>query len=401
MNKEPLRVAIFSNFLPPAYSGAGQQAVRIATWLKRTGHNVFFVTPRHPDHEYDSTINGIPVYDVKIKKVSGNRGNIMAGIKALGVLIKKRDEYDILFCPYMGTLIGFLFLALKVLRKKIIIRMSLFLDDPALFKKRKLALYYLLPYHLADKIIAPSTARLKGVLRTYPQKVSRLTRINNCVDTQKFLPCKSDKEKKELFKSLQLEPEKKYVSFVGRIIERKGVEFLIDAWSRVAKQYDDAILLLIGPVDYKSKGENGSEFPFFSKIKNKINDYGLNEKIKFIGETDIVQNYLKISDVFVFASVAEGLPSAPIEAMATGVPPVVLNIEDIMSDIIDSGKDGIIINDKNIENFSNSILRFLKDEEYKIESGKKARLKVVENFSIESVGQEYISLFYDALNHNH
>ena len=180
---------------------------------------------------------------------------------------------------------------------------------------------------------------------------------------------------------------------MGRIIERKGIDFLIDVWNEVNKTYDGAILLLIGPVDYESKGKGSSIDPFISKLKDKIARYNLETKIVFIGETNIVHRYLQIADVFVFASTAEGLPSAPIEAMAAAVPPVVLNIKDIMTDIINSGQDGIIIENKNVSEFSEAVVRLLQNNEYREKVGKNARKKVEQYFSEKKVCESYIKLF--------
>ncbi|MCF6281216.1 MAG: glycosyltransferase family 4 protein [Candidatus Polarisedimenticolaceae bacterium] len=392
MEQRPLRIAMLCPYLPPIYSGAGQQALRIGTALKSKGHNVFFVTASHSVESKHQLLNGVDTFYSRIERMSSYRGQIMFGLKSLIVLFKKRKEFDILFSPGMGAMLGFLYFSLKIFDKKIILRMSVFTDDPGIIKKRKISSYLLLPYKLADCIIAPSTARLNGVVNNLPNHGHKVTRINNCVNTKHFSPCVSSISKNELLRKLQLQTDQKYVIFVGRIIARKGVDFLVDVWREVIQQYSNATLLFVGPYDFASKGINKTD-PVMQKLQVKINNYNLDKKIIFTGQVDNVSDYLKVSDVFVFASEAEGLPSAPIEAMSSGVPPVVLDIEDIMPDIIDSEENGIIVASKDAEAFSNSILKLLTDEQYSEQMSINARQKICANFSINVVTEKYEQLF--------
>lgn len=396
MNQNHLKIAMLCPYLPPMYSGAGHQALRIGTELKSRGHDIFFVTSSNNRQEQNHALNGIDVFYTNAKRMNSYYGQFTFGLKSLLILYKKRNEFDILFSPGMGPLIGFLYKFMKILNKKVVLRMSVFADDPGILKKRKIGTYLLLPYHLADIIIAPSTARMKGVIENLPELHSKLVRMNNCVNINQFRPCNSIDEKTHLLKTLELNPKRKYVSYVGRIIERKGVDFLIDAWKEVIEKYNNACLLLVGPYDYSSKGSTRTD-PMLHKLKLKLEKYNLHNNVIFTGQVDNVSDYLKISDVFVFASQAEGLPSAPIEAMASGIPPVVLDIKDIMSDIIDTGEDGIIVPTKNPGLFASSIIDLLKDSEHATNLGEMARKKICNNFSIKVVGEYYINLFIKVL----
>jgi len=393
MGKKPLKIAILAQYLPPIYSGAGRQALKIGMELHNKGHSVFFVTCRYPTLKPRPVINGIKTYEVTTRNISSIQGHFTFGIKALIILLKKRHDFDILFSPGMCPLIAFVFIILKALNKKIVLRMSLFTDNPEILKRRKIGRYLLLPYHLADSIVAPSTARLKDASQAFPEYAEKIVRINNCVNTKVFNYCSDNEEKLLLKKKLNLDPGLQYVSYVGRIIKRKGIEFLIEAWKEVVKDYDKAVLLLIGPNDYASKGKINSDNSFYRKINKEIENSNIGNKVIFIGETNKVPEYLKVSDVFVFASIAEGLPSAPIEAMAAGVPPVVLDIKDIMTDIIDTGQNGLIISQGDIDCFREELIRVLKDDIYRLELSRRAREKAVKHFSVECVGQKYIELF--------
>ena len=130
MNKKPLKVAMLCPYLPPMYSGAGHQALRIGIELKNKGHDIFFVTASNHAQEKNHKLNGMDVYYTKIKRMNSFYGQILFGLKSLFILYRKRNEFDILYSPGMGSSIGFLFKCMKILNKKVVLRMSVFTDDP-------------------------------------------------------------------------------------------------------------------------------------------------------------------------------------------------------------------------------------------------------------------------------
>lgn len=108
--------------------------------------------------------------------------------------------------------------------------------------------------------------------------------------------------------------------FVGEISKRKNQEFLVDAM----KQLEGCTLTLVG---------SGSP-EYVCKLENKIKEEKLEDRIRLVGQTDRVYEYIKGCDVYVSASQIEGLPFNIMEAMYMQKPIVASNVKG-HSDLLD------------------------------------------------------------------
>ena len=106
----------------------------------------------------------------------------------------------------------------------------------------------------------------------------------------------------------------------GRFQPQKNQEFLVEIFSRYLKQDNNAILMLIG------QGENED------KVKQRISELGINDKVMLMGVRQDVNELLQAMDVFVLPSLFEGLGMVLIEAQAAGLPCV--TSKDVVPDIV-------------------------------------------------------------------
>lgn len=133
----------------------------------------------------------------------------------------------------------------------------------------------------------------------------KVTIINNAIDLGKFA---FNQDKRNLLrKELGLDG-KFVVGHVGRFMKQKNHDFLIKIFTEVAKQKNEAALLLIG------------EGPLFESIKNKVNIMGLTDKVIFLGARNDVGDLYNVMDVFALPSFYEGLPVVGVEVQANGLP---------------------------------------------------------------------------------
>ena len=131
-----------------------------------------------------------------------------------------------------------------------------------------------------------------------------ITIINNSINIEKF---KFDDDAR---KRIQIElniKDKFVVGHVGRFVQQKNHDFLLDVFSKVYEKNKNAILLLIG------------EGPLEKEIKKKVNDLRLNDAVYFLGIRKNVNELMQAMDVFVFPSLYEGLGMVLIEAQASGL----------------------------------------------------------------------------------
>ena len=97
------------------------------------------------------------------------------------------------------------------------------------------------------------------------------------------------------------------IGHVGRFVYQKNHDFIIDVFSHVCKQNENAVLLLVGEGELE---EN---------IRQKVNKLQLSDKVIFMGWRKDVQDILQAMDVFVLPSKFEGLPIVAVEAQAVGL----------------------------------------------------------------------------------
>jgi len=129
---------------------------------------------------------------------------------------------------------------------------------------------------------------------------------------------------------------------VGELNKNKNHEIIIKALYKIKEKNIHYMICGKGPLERR-----------FIKL---INKYNLNDNVHLMGfRTDIDEIY-KISDLFVFPSFREGLSVALMEALASGLPVIASNIRG-NNDLIEHGKNGILIDDNKIDSYVNAILQ--------------------------------------------
>lgn len=153
------------------------------------------------------------------------------------------------------------------------------------------------------------------------------------IDTKKFDIKMTDKEKKDLKKSLGLKKDDYVLTCVARLDKNKNQGFLINEMEELLKENNKIHLLLVGQDELNGYYQN------LTKEKE------LENNVHFLGRREDIPNILAITDIVVSASLREGLPVNVIEAFAAGKPVVALNCRG-MKDLVDEGKNGYVVEDK-------------------------------------------------------
>jgi glycosyltransferase involved in cell wall biosynthesis len=188
--------------------------------------------------------------------------------------------------------------------------------------------------------------------------------IPNGVDLKKFqIKNKIDYQEKiqETKKELGIEPSKRIIISVSRLVLKNGIEYLIEAFKYL--QQEKIILVIIG------------SGPLEEKLKAKVENLKLKGKVLFLGEisNEKVPKYLAMSDIFVRPSLSEGLGNAFLEAMAIGVPIIGTAVGGI-PDFLKDGETGLFCEVANPKSIAEKINLLLTDENLRqklIQNGKK------------------------------
>lgn len=108
---------------------------------------------------------------------------------------------------------------------------------------------------------------------------------------------------------------KRIVLFLARLHPKKGLDLLIEAWAKVAREHPDAHLVLAGP---DSEGTQ-------ARIEQYINQHRLQASVSFTGmlRDQMKWSALAAAECFVLPSYSEGLSVSALEAMGMGLPVIV------------------------------------------------------------------------------
>ncbi|WP_163538990.1 glycosyltransferase family 1 protein [Gracilibacillus sp. YIM 98692] len=129
--------------------------------------------------------------------------------------------------------------------------------------------------------------------------------IKNGIDVDKFLFNRDIRNKTR--KLLNLEG-KFVIGSVGKFTKTKNHTFLIDVFNDIQKKDKNAVLILIGTGNRKKM------------LQNKISKLNIEEKVKFLGNRNDVNDLMQAMDALIHPSLYEGLPLTLIEAQTSGLP---------------------------------------------------------------------------------
>lgn len=174
----------------------------------------------------------------------------------------------------------------------------------------------------------------------------------------------------------------KRVIAVGRLDYQKGFDRLIQAWQLVQHtgKFTDWKLDIFGQGEWQEM------------LQQMIDKAGLQDSLQIHQPTkQIGEEYVK-SDLLVMSSNYEGFPMVMIEAMACGLPVVSFDYKCGPKDIIQSGINGLLVPNGDIQALADAMMKVMEDEAYRKMLSLNAR-KVVDTYSEQAVMSQWIRLF--------
>ncbi|MCX6173173.1 MAG: glycosyltransferase family 4 protein [Ignavibacteriales bacterium] len=205
--------------------------------------------------------------------------------------------------------------------------------------------------------------------------------IHNGIEVDKFSHYNGNINNKI---KLKTEKDTVIIGSVGRLHYQKGYEYLIEASKNVLKSYPYVKFVLIGDGELRNSLESLAK-------KNGVYNY-----FTFWGNQTNIPELLAQIDIFVLPSLWEGLPLVLLEAMAAKKPIVATEVNGIV-EIIESGKEGLLVPPKNSTAISLALIRLLEDNELCKVLASNAYEKVARDFNISKMINETENLYLKLL----
>jgi glycosyltransferase involved in cell wall biosynthesis len=173
------------------------------------------------------------------------------------------------------------------------------------------------------------------------------------------------------------------VGTVANFRPSKGHQVLVNAAARVRQVIPDVrfVLVGLGPLEFE--------------IRRQVNDFGLEGTVIFAGPRDDAPRVAGACDVFALPSIHEGLAIALIEAMAMGKPAVVTRAGGL-TEVIENGKQGLVVPPGDPEALANAIVTLLQDENLRRTLGEAGRLRA-SDFDIRKAVRRHEEIYMELL----
>jgi glycosyltransferase involved in cell wall biosynthesis len=175
---------------------------------------------------------------------------------------------------------------------------------------------------------------------------------------------------------------------VGRFAEKKGFEYLIAAMPAILNEFPKTKLVLVG---YGPKE---------AELKSQTKKLALGNHIIFVGGKSRLElsHYYATADIFIGPSIVakggdtEGQPAAFIEAMASKTAIIASDVGGI-KDMIEDGKTGLLIPQKDSGQISKAITTLCKDNALKQHLEENGKQHIMKKFRWKAVAQQYMSIY--------
>lgn len=378
-----MKIGFFTDGYLPQPDGVTTSVATTAAALKKLGHEVYIVAPRHPNFKDDDP----KVFRLRSVRVYKNPEWRMA------LPVPEKDFREAAKIPFdivhghAGGPVSFL--GFEIARRKNIPyvftyhtlwnRYTHYILKGTVMTPKMTEIATKIYCNLCTLIIAP-TKRVKKELRSYGVTKSIYV-IPGGLDLSRFRNTK----KGFLREKLNLPENAQVVLYVGRLGKEKSVDLIIKSFRFVSRQVETAVLVIVG---------DGSERGSLERLVKKEGIEGKTFFSGFIDKADIPSVYAD-GDIFAFASQTETQGLVVPEAMASGLPCVVVD-DPAFEDVVIDGHNGLLSRD-NPKDFGLKIVKVLKNPTLRKNLSGNARVFAEGNFPIEKQVKQHIQIYRKAI----
>lgn len=383
-----LRIGLFTDTYAPQVNGVSISLQLISEGLKKRGHQVTIFAPRFPGYKDDQSnvmrlpslkyLNNPPIYVA-----------VLGTPRSTWSLTRK--HFDVLHAhsPLSVGLLAYLTASTK--RLPLIYTYHTSITDYTHYVKfiggtsvMKYAARWFsaASTNLGDQIVVPSP-KFERLL--HEQKVRRnIHVVPNGIDLSSFQTAKNPGS---IRRKLGIKPDAPILLTVGRMDPEKRLDFIVDAFVRIAGHNPDVHLVFAGDGSARKSIESQA---LGTKVKDRIHFLGMVARAE-------LPDVLHDADLFLSASTTEVHPISVIEAIASGLPIVAVK-DEAFEGMIENDQNGYMV-PLNLETYADTISALLTDREKLTRFGKHSAA-LSEKYSIEGQVKALEKLYMEAILQN-
>ncbi|NOH01574.1 MAG: glycosyltransferase [Chloroflexi bacterium] len=383
-----LRIGLFTDTYAPQVNGVSISLQLISEGLKKRGHQVTIFAPRFPGYKDNEPnvmrlpslkyLNNPPIYVAVLGTPRSTRS-------------LTRRHFDVLHAHSPASMGLLAYLTASTKRLPLIYTYHTSITDYTHYVKfiggtrlikRTAGWFSAASTNLGDQIIVPSPKFHRLLLEQKVRKPIRV--IPNGIDLGSF---KAAKKPGSLRNRLGVKPDAPILLSVGRMDPEKRLDFIVDAFVRIAERLPDAHLVFAGDGGARKDIEAQA---LTTNVKDRIRFLGM------VARADL-PDVLHDATVFLSASTTEVHPISVIEAIAAGLPMVAVQ-DEAFEGMIENDRNGYMV-PLNLEKFADTVANLLCDRE-KLERFGMHSAGLSEKYSIEGQVKSLEKLYMEAILQN-
>ncbi len=390
--RQPSGILMVTGAYFPELSGGGLQCKATIDALHGALRFTVLTTSTDASLPVVSEVDGTLVYRANVD-VTSRWSKAKAAWAFLWSFLKLSGSFDIVHLHGFSQKSTLLVLLAKMLGKSIVLTLhTAGQDEPAGVRARGRLAYW--AYSHVDLFMAVSPP-LADRLEDAGFSASRVCRGTNGLDMARFHPAEPG-ERIRLRRTLGLPESGALILFVGFFSLDKGAHVLFEAWRRIANGVGaGSSLVYVGSTRSRYHEIDPA---LADRIRDAAGREGLANRIVFVEETRVIDQYYRAADVFVFPSRREAFGMALVEAMASGLPCIASRLPGVTDDIVKDGETGLLVEPHDANALAAALARVLTDCAFASRLGRAGRQAVDPRFAIERTAHLTLDAYRRVLN---
>jgi glycosyltransferase involved in cell wall biosynthesis len=381
-----MHILMFNYEFPPVGGGGGWVTYFLGKYFAEAGHKVLLITSRYSDLPRDEQIEGFHVHRVPVRRKSKD----VCGVYEMLTYVISSSVSGFKFARQFRPELVQVYFGIPsgpgayLLKKCLGIPYVVFLGGRDVPRPNPDPPYYRWLYAIlrpairtiwrnAAEVVACSAGLRELAWHTQPD--TQIQVIPDGLELSRFSPSPRSTS-----------PEHVRILTVGRMIPRKGFQFLIRALPQVIQHATcDFEIELVG------------DGPYRTELVKLADALGVSHKIHFTGSVPyaaLPQKYSQ-ADIFTLCSSAEGMPLVVLEAMGSGLPIVASRVQGI-EDLVGVGENGVLFTPGDVDGLAQGLISLINDSESRVQMGKTS-VERVQKYDWKNIAQSYLEIYQRVL----
>jgi glycosyltransferase involved in cell wall biosynthesis len=236
---------------------------------------------------------------------------------------------------------------------------------------------------LADRMIVPSKGTAHELRRRFFGPAQRIQVVLNGIDSD----CVQRLAAEPVLGLEQLPRDLPRLCVTARLSPEKDFDLLLEAF-RLLQSLCPAVLAVVG------------DGPLRQRLERQITDWGLADRVAFVGHRENVYPYMRWADVYLHTCQFEGFGYTMLEAMACGTPVIATDCPYGPREVLGDGEFGQLVPPQDVRAFAHSLADLLADRSRQ-QALSTLGLVRARQLSIERMARGYESVFQSLVSHLH